>query len=321
MLLKKKRLKTPKHDIERMPLEEQDKLPRYFSSGGGRQSAAALVLSKYAIEIKSLLDYHLINLATLTWNKISHLILNKSVDMYSFVEIMAYNIHIFSNVGNDSERPKTLAYVNDVLKPYAESNGIEFIEIQSKKETLRQNLMRVKSSIPIPIVLQSGAFGNRTCTGEYKIKAVDRYIRGDLDTDAYAVGLGISIDEFTRVKTPYDAKMKWRKRLYPLIELRLSALDCQRIVLFEGLPAAPKSSCYFCPFQTVKQWQELYNEDELLFNDAVFIERTLQARRLALGKDIIWLSQKKINLDQLVTNEQIELGYEDSGCESGYCMT
>ena len=40
-----------------------------------------------------------------------------------------YKKFIFSNVGNKAESPATIKYINTVLKPYAERNGVEWIEV------------------------------------------------------------------------------------------------------------------------------------------------------------------------------------------------
>ena len=64
---------------------------RAFSSGGGVQSTAALVLA-----VQGRIDFP---------------------------------THLFANVGDDSEAPATLTYVRSVLMPYAAAHGVEFVEL------------------------------------------------------------------------------------------------------------------------------------------------------------------------------------------------
>ena len=70
---------------------------RYFSFGGGVQSTAVLVLAAQGR--------------------------------------VQYDAFLFSNVGNDSENPATIAYVENVAKPFAAAHGIELVELQKRRRT------------------------------------------------------------------------------------------------------------------------------------------------------------------------------------------
>lgn len=69
-------------------------MKRAFSFGGGRQSTAALVLAARG---------------------------QLEVDLF-----------VFANVGNDSENPDTLEYVETYAKPYAVAHGDELVEVQRR---------------------------------------------------------------------------------------------------------------------------------------------------------------------------------------------
>lgn len=70
-------------------------ITKVFSSGGGVQSTAALVLSAQG-----------------------------KID---------YPIHVFANVGNRAESRQTIDYVADVLVPYAKVHGITWVEVAKKR--------------------------------------------------------------------------------------------------------------------------------------------------------------------------------------------
>jgi len=60
---------------------------------------------------------------------------------------LSYDAFLFANVGDDSEHPKTLAYVRNVAMPYAEKHGVQLIELRRKThdgrfETLIDRLNR-----------------------------------------------------------------------------------------------------------------------------------------------------------------------------------
>lgn len=327
-----------------------------FSSGGGVQSTAVLVLSAQG-----------------------------QID---------YPIHVFANVGDRSESKKTIDYVANVLVPYAKENGIQWIEVAKRDKKgaaidLLDKLESSQKSVPIPVRMAgSGAPGNRSCTVDWKIKPVAKHLRSlipkevfkkvrsrtnselpnckdeidqqyealknmrtkkkktekqlmdaaikavkfRLDTEGFAyffpisLGKGISTDEAQRAKSftgfPYYSAS------YPLIDLRLSRSDCERIIQDAGLPPSPKSSCWFCPYQTKSKWQDLRDNDPALFQSAVDLEKRLHGRSVELGRGGCFFTSngttKQVFLDVVTSpHQQYDLfhGFDDEGCESGHCWT
>lgn len=199
---------------------------RVFSYGGGVQSTAALALAAQG-----------------------------RIDFRTF---------LFCNVGDDSENPATIAYIRDYAKPYAQGHGIDLIELHNTRYgepiTLYQHLTRPGSrSIGIPVRMNgSGAPGRRSCTADFKINVVDRWIKENtakghiqelkeavlcryalkkLDKEtvqrvlaslnsffqdnepAAHVGLGISLDEIERVKPNMDPDtIAWKMNVFPLLD-------------------------------------------------------------------------------------------------------
>lgn len=258
---------------------------RIFSYGGGRQSNAVLVMTAW--------------------------------------KILQYDAFLFSNVGEDSENPDTLAYVRDIARPFAERNGIEFIElrreIRGQPVTVYQKAMEQNRTIPLPVRLSTGAFGNRICTMDWKINLIARWTKkhGATKDNPATVGLGISLDEFHRART--DSGIAWQLLEYPLIERRMTLEDCRLMILDGGLPEPPKSACYFCPFQSPAKWKQLRAEKPDLFQKAVELEKRLNEKRDALGRDTVYLHGALRPLDKAVDKQGV-LWTEFDTCESGYCM-
>lgn len=157
---------------------------------------------------------------------------------------------LFCNVGDDSENPDTLAYVRDFARPFAEAHGVEFHELQKRlrggqKDTVVEREKRTERTIGIPMYMGNGAPGNRSCTYTFKIGVVAKWTKehGASVDDPAHVALGISIDEYQRMKT---STIKHQVSDYPLIDRRWSRDDCRKIIADAGLPVPPKSSCYFC---------------------------------------------------------------------------
>ena len=183
---------------------------RVFSNGGGVQSTAALVLSARG-----------------------------EID---------FPVHLFANVGDDSENPGTLDYVRNISMPYAKSHGVELIEIcrvtkAGVAETLMEFTVKPSRSIGIPVRLSSGAPGTRQCTSVFKLAPVRKYLKANGATKANPaqLGIGISLDEIHRAKRVDSDDIQIRS--YPLLDLGLTRKDCHRIIAEAGLPQPPKSSC------------------------------------------------------------------------------
>jgi hypothetical protein len=236
-----------------------------------------------------------------------------------------YRTFVFANVGERSESPDTIQYVADVLKPFADAHGIGWVDVQRKRRDgtvvdLYEELHRPVRSIDIPVRMSNGAPGNRNCTVEFKIKPIAKWIKAN--APGCVLGKGISTDEPHRA-TP-SRESDGYASAYPLIELGLSRSDCLRVVREAGLPQPPKSSCWFCPYKTTDQWITLRREKPELFEQVVRLERTLNAKREAIGKDHVFISGRCKPIDVAIPDQLglfAEWIEEQDGCESGYCMT
>ena len=163
-----------------------------FSSGGGVQSTAALVLAAQGA--------------------------------------ISYKTFIFANVGDKAESPATIKYIDQVLKPYAAEHGIEWVDVswvdrQGRQRDLYDDLLEQERSINIPAYMPGGMPGNRKCTEYFKIKPIAKWIKAN--APGCTLGKGISTDEPHRA-TP-SRESDGYTSAYPLIELGISRADCLTI--------------------------------------------------------------------------------------------
>lgn len=235
-----------------------------------------------------------------------------------------YRTFLFSNVGADSENPLTLEYYHAYAKPFARAHGLELIELQRVKrtgetETIMGRMKTSLRSLPIPVRMQNGAPGRRSCTGDFKIDVIAKWQKqhGATKKNKATCGLGISLDEFHRART--ESGISWQILDYPLINLRLTRRDCIAIIERAGLPVPPKSSCFFCPFHSPTEWQRLKREQPDLFQESVDLEIMLNQRRAMLGKDGIFFHPALQPLNVAV-GDQLTLWNELDVCEYGYCF-
>ena len=243
-----------------------------------------------------------------------------------------YDYFIFANVGNDSENPATLDYMEQYKKPFCEAHGIRFIEVQKtlrtgELDTLVGMIDRTERSVPIPARMSNGAPGNRSCTSTFKISVVDKWVKQNGYTHA-VVGLGISLDECHRMRDEqwhdtYGTKKigYMKKREHPLIDLRLRRDDCYRIIAEAGLPIPPKSACFFCPFKKYSEWIQMRRDQPALFAEAVRIETVCNEKRFAMGKDQVFFHQSCTPLADAVGLQLALPGFFDDASCGGYCHT
>lgn len=232
---------------------------------------------------------------------------------------------LFSNVGDDSEDPRTLAYVNEVAIPYAEAHGIPFhvlhkVRKDGSKDTVLSRITRPGSrSIGIPVRMSNGAPGNRTCTADFKVAvcAKQAWKDGARPKKPATMLIGIALEEFSRAKT--DSGKSYIKLEYPLIALRLTRADCMKIIADAGLPVPPKSSCWFCPYHRLDTWQTMRQERPDLFKKAVALEVFINEKRATIGKDQVWLSGALKPLDKATSAlQQLMLWDEPAKQEETY---
>ncbi|GAA1825572.1 phosphoadenosine phosphosulfate reductase [Actinomadura chokoriensis] len=222
--------------------------------------------------------------------------------------------------------PATLAYIRDHAAPYAAAHGIDLRELHRVRrdgttETLYGRLMREGSrSIPIPVRMSNGAPGTRSCTADFKIRVIGRWLKahGANPANPATIAIGISLDEIHRANTrrhePYE------NIVYPLLDLRIRRTDCPRIIRSTGLPVPPKSA-WFCPFHRLTTWQTMRREQPTLFTKACHLETTINQRRHDLGKDPVYLTRYNAPLaDVTPTTDTLPFDDGDGTCDSGWCF-
>lgn len=241
-----------------------------------------------------------------------------------------YDVFLFCNVGEDSENPATLEYVEHVAKPFAQKHGIMFVELQKtthgEPESLLHYIYRTPKSVPLPVYFPVSGKGRRSCTMDWKMRVCDKWIREQRYTHA-VVALGISLDEYHRARdTQWHDKENGKqslgflkKREYPLIGLRLRRNDCREIIRSSGLPDAPKSSCWFCPYTKQSEWIEMHNNDPERFEEACALEDRIN-QKADFGK---WATLHSSRMPLRVAVEQqlpMFPEWDMDNCESGYCF-
>lgn len=232
---------------------------------------------------------------------------------------------LFANVGDDSEHPDTLRYVREIATPWAATYGVAVVELTHATSLHDRMTAPGSKSIPIPVRMsETGMPGRRACTADYKVKPIRRWVEAHGATaDAPAdIAIGYSWDEVERVSDREASALE--RRIYPLVDRRLTREDCKRLIERAGLPVPPKSACWFCPFKRPRVWQDMRRDEPLLFWRAVGVEAHLNQGRLARQQDPVYLTRfGKPLADAIPKDTQVPMDFEAGSetCDEGYCWT
>lgn len=192
------------------------------------------------------------------------------------------------------EMPTTWEYANTYARPLLASVGLDLRIASHDLATV--DLYGKNGDLLMPMYTSTGKFPT-FCSGEWKARVVERYARTKLNISVYTAWIGFSLDERRRIKGREGKR-------FPLIDLNLTRMDCEHIILGAGLPLPKKSRCYMCPHQHNAEWREVKAIPEL-WQQAVAIDLEM---RDADDRGAVYLHEDRIpladaNLDAVDRNE------------------
>ena len=165
--------------------------------------------------------------------------------------------------------------------------------------------------------------GKRQCTLQWKIIPVRRQISLELKQKALnktpgiiEQWIGISLDEFPRMR---NSDVKYINNRYPLVENKMTRVDCVKWLETRGLEVPPRSACVFCPFHNTVEWRKI-KETKEDWDKAVAVDRLIRNSRS--HKDLfvfVHPNRKPLeNVDLRTAEEKGQLTLWDNEC-SGIC--
>jgi hypothetical protein len=201
--------------------------------------------------------------------------------------------------------------------PWLEAKGVRVVTVVSLRAQPFDELTSMKTDIPAFTVGNSDKGGQlrRQCTSDWKIAPLRRWLQANRNGQPIEQWLGISLDEFQRMK---DSDVKYITHRWPLIERRMTRWDCQRYLETNGLEVPPKSACVFCPYHNQAAWRELKAEGGADWQKAVEVDEAIRKVRPPYDLFIHPARIPLLDIDLRSEQDKGQLSLWDAECE-GIC--
>ena len=245
--------------------------------------------------------------------------------MAALDEIEKPDLVVFADTTHENASAYELA---DKFTPWLGERGVTVETVQTKSTEVES----AKNEVRIPAFaknIETGAISQigRQCTGLWKISPVRKLVSAKLKEhglkktpDVAEMWLGITTDEWQRMR---DADVKWVKNRFPLIERRMSRMDCITWLESKDLPVPDKSGCVFCPYMKTAYWKKSKrNQQSGDWQHAVDIDNSIRQSKIIKGYEL-FINRKGLPLEEAVTIVE-DFGASQSSfdeCDSGFCRT
>ena len=177
-------------------------------------------------------------------------------------------------VDSGYEKGWTWRYVNEVIIPKLRQIDIDLTTIHTN-DWHNNALFDNSGHLLIPAFRKKEAGRvsklHTHCNG-WKAITVRRWIRS-MGVERMESWQGIASNENHRMR---PSSRLWISNRYPLIEINMTREHCLWLIGKEGWPKPEKSSCYFCPQQSDRQWQQLKDEAPSDWEKAIETDRAIR---------------------------------------------
>lgn len=171
-------------------------------------------------------------------------------------EGLPFDEAVFADTGG--EIPETYNYLG-IAEDYMKEHGVPLTVVRKRNGRSLYDTSWDRRVFPSAIW--------RWSTRDFKVTPIHRHYRSlGAHINQY---LAIAYDEFQRMK---DSRVEYVTNLFPLIDRELTRADCIDIIEEAGLPIPQRSSCYFCPFNSVDRWRWLHQNHPELYDKAIALE-------------------------------------------------
>jgi len=199
--------------------------------------------------------------------------------------------------------------------PWLEAHGVKVVTVKNENQ---RDMINRWGGLRIPaytITKKGDGQVHRQCTGDWKIQPVRRYIQSVRNRQPVEQWIGISLDEFQRMR---DSDVKYITNRYPLVERRMTRNDCIAWLERHGLEVPPKSACTFCPFHNTAEWRKI-KASPADWQEAVTVDRAIRKARPPYDL-FVHSSRKPLEeVDLRTPEEKGQMSIFDEPDENGEC--
>ena len=247
--------------------------------------------------------------------------------MVALGDLPPIDLAIHSDTGH--EAAGTYAHA-EKWTPWLTEHGIQVVTVKPENNDVIREDWGIESgtpSIQIPaftLAQPDATLGqiHRQCTREWKITPIRRHLRsilgpGRLKPGSLVCWQGISLDEWSRMR---DSDVKYIRNVYPLVDRRMTRLDCAQWLQQNGLDIPQKSACVFCPFHSRAEWHQLKQQGGSDWDHAMDVDQAIRKKRDTMD---IFIHPSRLPLEEAVRipedlgAQQLEL---DLPCDGGVCF-
>lgn len=160
--------------------------------------------------------------------------------------------------------------------PWLEARGVRVVTVANHDQ---MDMIDKWGGVRIPayvITPKGDGQVHRQCTGEWKISPMRRWLQANRAGRPVEQWIGISLDEYQRMK---DSDVKYIENRWPLIEKRMTRAACAIWLERHNLPIPPKSSCVFCPYHDQAAWRAMKLADGPDWQKAVEVDAAIRKVR------------------------------------------
>jgi 3'-phosphoadenosine 5'-phosphosulfate sulfotransferase (PAPS reductase)/FAD synthetase len=159
--------------------------------------------------------------------------------------------------------------------PWLEERGVTVVTVRDAPEGTADKWGGVFIPSFTQAISKDGGQLRRQCTIRWKIYPIRRYIQAHRNHQPVEQWIGISLDEYQRMR---DSDVKYITNRYPLIERKMTRADCEKWLLSHGLEIPPRSACTFCPFHNTAEWRNI-KASPVDWQEAIGVDRAIRKAR------------------------------------------
>lgn len=199
--------------------------------------------------------------------------------------------------------------------PWLEERGVRVVTVRPKQSDIFYNKEIGWPDAPVYTISPKGNGQiQRQCTTRWKISPMRSYVWKNRNGERIEQWIGISLDEYQRMK---DSDVKYITHRWPLIERNMTRADCEKWLVEHGLEVPPKSACTFCPYHNTAEWRRIKN-NPADWAEAVAVDNAI--RKAHPPYDLfVHPSRKPLeDVDLRTAEEKGQLSLWDAEC-SGIC--